>query len=615
MELLLDNLRNAILKGKQSNGKIVDVSDTKLIVRIILIGVLSVLFGRAPLCFSLSPCAIAWMTVLMGRGRMHIYALPFVLLGMSSALKVGVIYPAEMVALIACTIFFLIPKAGKMELMYKAVISGLILVSFKTIYFLWSGLFYLYDVLAVAMDLMLLYVLIYVLNSFISFFYQNPDAKEQKACEVLSVLSIVAMLSVSGLGMSYIGSVSLLNLTALFLTLTLSYSTGPLEGGLTGLVCGLFIMFATSGTPALSGILGCCGVLAGFFKGQRKIFAGVCFAGLALAFGLLKGYPGLYFSTYEPLLAAGIFLAVPGPVNREIERRLSDIRQDDRYYEMAGRKQVKEQLKSYQAVFHKLSLCCGAVHDGNPARIAVSQQFKGMSRALETMGEEIEWKPVPFISRKPAVKLAVGISGYAKEGGISGDSYLCTHLSEGEYLIVLSDGMGKGMRAAEESNLTVNTLYDLLKVGFDIESALRMINSILLLRSPDEVFSTVDMVSVNLYNGKARLYKIGAAASFIKRGNEVRSIKVSALPMGIIERIPVESISISLRKGDQLIIVSDGITEAGRGKEDSDWLENVIGEIRSKDPQTMADLIINRAVQKYGLRERDDMTVIAAVVE
>jgi stage II sporulation protein E len=616
VELLLDNLRNALLKGKPSKGKIAAVSDRKLIVQIAFIGGLSLLFGRVPLCcFSLSPCAVAWMTVLMGRGRIHVYALPFVLVGTATAFRAGAIYSAEMAALIGCTVFFLLPKARKMDLVFRALISGLILVSFKTAYFLWSGLFYLYDVLAVAMDLLLLYVLIYVLNSFVSFLYQSPDAKEKKACEVLAVLSIVTMLSVSGLGVSYIGPVSLLNLAALILTLLFGYSTGLLEGGLAGMVCGLFIMLATSGTPALAGILGCCGMLAGLFKGQGRILAGICFAGLALAFGLLKGYPGLYFSIYEPLLAVGIFLAVPGPVNEMIVRRLSEIRQDDRYYEMTGRKQVKEQLKNYQDIFYKLSLCCGAPHDSNPARIAVAEQFKGMARALETMGEEIAWKPIPFISRKPAVKLAVGVSGYAKEGGVSGDSYLCTYLREGEYLIVLSDGMGKGMRAAEESNLTVNTLYDLLKVGFNIESALRMINSILLLRSPDEVFSTVDMVSVNLYSGKARLYKIGAAASYIKRGNEVKSIKVSALPMGIIERIPVESISFTLRKGDQLIIVSDGITEADRSSEGSAWLETAIGEIRSKDPQTIADLIINRAVQNYGLKEKDDMTVIAAAVE
>ena len=62
-------------------------------------------------------------------------------------------------------------------------------------------------------------------------------------------------------------------------------------------------------------------------------------------------------------------------------------------------------------------------------------------------------------------------------------------------------------------------------------------------------------------------------------------------------------------------MVSDGITEAERGSEGLEWVRNAILEIRSKDPQTIADLLINKAVQKYGLREKDDMTVIVAIVQ
>jgi stage II sporulation protein E len=120
---------------------------------------------------------------------------------------------------------------------------------------------------------------------------------------------------------------------------------------------------------------------------------------------------------------------------------------------------------------------------------------------------------------------------------------------------------------------------------------------------------------INLYTGRVRIFKIGAAISFIKRANGVKAIKMSALPLGIIEKVPVESISMQLKKGDELIIVSDGITEAEKGTDGLEWVKSAILEIRSKDPQTMADLIINRAVQKYGLRKKDDMTVIVALVQ
>ena len=207
------------------------------------------------------------------------------------------------------------------------------------------------------------------------------------------------------------------------------------------------------------------------------------------------------------------------------------------------------------------------------------------------------------------------MASYGKEGRISGDSCLCAPVSEGEFLIALSDGMGQGLKAAEESTVTVNTLFNLVKAGFEVELALRMVNSILLQKSDDEIFSTLDMGFINLYTGRVRIFKIGAAISFIKRANGVKAIKMSALPLGIIEKVPVESISMQLKKGDELIIVSDGITEAEKGTDGLECVKSAILEIRSKDPQTMADLIINRAVQKYGLRKKDDMTVIVALVQ
>ena len=613
MELLLDNLRNAIYKRKQSGEKTSIIPDTRLLILIALIGSLSFLMGRVALCYSLIPCPIALMTVLMSRGKAHIYALPLVILGMFSALKTGLDYPGDMIALFLCTIVFFFPVTRKLSLIYRALITGGLMVSVKTAYYLWTGLFFLYDSLTVALELLILFTFIYVFYSFFNI-VDKGFTDETKPVEAIAVFSTMGMILIAGIGISSIGPISLIHLAALFLTLLVGNSIGSMEGALVGILTGMMIMIIGSEIPALAGILGCCGMVAGFFKGQRRILTAVCFAGLVLTFSLVRGYPGLYFSIYEPLIVAFAFVLIPRRAMSQLIKWLSVMKQDDLYYEMAGRKQIKEQLQGYRDVFDRLALCCGTTREFNPARDVIVQQFKGMAKAMEGIAEEMTWRPEPLIAKNPRYKLSIGVAGYAREGSVSGDSYMCTGFREGEYLIVLSDGMGRGARAAEESTLTVNTLYNLLKAGFEVELALKMINSILLLKSGDEIFSTVDMASINLYTGRVKFFKIGAAASFVKRENEVKTIKVSALPMGIIDRIPIESISFQLRKGDQIVIVSDGIADAGQGEESMDWVRSSIKEIHSKDPQTMADLIINRAVQRYGLREKDDMTVITAVV-
>jgi stage II sporulation protein E len=110
-------------------------------------------------------------------------------------------------------------------------------------------------------------------------------------------------------------------------------------------------------------------------------------------------------------------------------------------------------------------------------------------------------------------------------------------------------------------------------------------------------------------------FKIGAAATFIKRSGKVEAIKVAALPMGIVDSIKINDLEFQARRGDEIIIVSDGITEADRSDADMDWIKETIANIRSRDPQTMSDLIVNKAIERYGLKEKDDMTVITAVIE
>ena len=37
-------------------------------------------------------------------------------------------------------------------------------------------------------------------------------------------------------------------------------------------------------------------------------------------------------------------------------------------------------------------------------------------------------------------------------------------------------------------------------------------------------------------------------------------------------------------------------------------------ELGSRDPDTVAELIVNKAAEKYGIRERDDLTVMVAAI-
>ena len=91
-------------------------------------------------------------------------------------------------------------------------------------------------------------------------------------------------------------------------------------------------------------------------------------------------------------------------------------------------------------------------------------------------------------------------------------------------------------------------------------------------------------------------------------------LKRPAPPVGIVDGLKLEYIDVRLKRGDLLIMVSDGVTDCDRNDPDGCWLRERLAELGSRDPDTVAELIVNKAAEKYGIRERDDLTVMVAAI-
>ncbi|MEK3806585.1 stage II sporulation protein E [Bacillus sp. FSL H8-0547] len=210
-----------------------------------------------------------------------------------------------------------------------------------------------------------------------------------------------------------------------------------------------------------------------------------------------------------------------------------------------------------------------------------------------------------------------GVAHAAKGGGlVSGDSYSTIELGFGKYAIAISDGMGNGVRAHFESNETIKLLQKILQSGIEEKVAIKTINSILSLRTTDEIFSTLDLAIVDLQDATCKFLKIGSTPSFIKRGDQIMKIQASNLPMGIIDEFDVEVVGEQLKAGDLLIMMSDGIFEGPKHVENHDlWMKRKIKELETMDPQEVADLIMEEVIRTRGGKIEDDMTVVVAKVD
>lgn len=211
-------------------------------------------------------------------------------------------------------------------------------------------------------------------------------------------------------------------------------------------------------------------------------------------------------------------------------------------------------------------------------------------------------------------RMASGVARIIKDQSKeSGDSYSFMHIKGGQCLLVLSDGMGSGRKAREESAAAVDLLENFINTGFDKETAIKMINSVLVLKSSQDSFSTLDICSVDLYTGIGEFLKIGASSTFIVRDDEIKVIRSSSLPMGILNSVDVEITKKRLKDGDIIVMVTDGLTEIYDLDTDKEgWILDALSKFKSNNPQDIADYLINEAkVHSKGII-KDDMTVMAA---
>lgn len=210
--------------------------------------------------------------------------------------------------------------------------------------------------------------------------------------------------------------------------------------------------------------------------------------------------------------------------------------------------------------------------------------------------------------------VAAGFSRAKKEGDVSGDSFRALELPDGRQALILSDGMGSGAKAAEESQATVRLLEKLLAAGLDQGLVLKTLNSILALRSTEERFATLDLALLDPYLGEVEFIKVGSCPSLVKRGRTVSVINPSSPPLGILPSVAPAVTKKRLRAGDVLLMVSDGVLEArGTRSGGIDWLVEYLSRT-DDEPEELATAVLDLAGRRAGGLP-DDMTALAVKVE
>ena len=231
-------------------------------------------------------------------------------------------------------------------------------------------------------------------------------------------------------------------------------------------------------------------------------------------------------------------------------------------------------------------------------------------RSFETP-QKLSCKEVTTLlfTEKPLLRAVFGWAGAAARGDVSGDA-VQQFCSPTAAQMILCDGMGTGRPAAVDGNLAADLTGRLLRAGFAAELAARLVNVALALKSEEESGATLDLLSVDLYTGTARIFKAGAAPGFLVHEGQARTVGEAGLPVGVLGAVSGQSRMVRMAAGDVAVLVSDGLLVDGPG-----WVlkQLELSAAAGDTPQQIAQTLVETARARAGQGGRPD-DITAAVL-
>jgi len=215
---------------------------------------------------------------------------------------------------------------------------------------------------------------------------------------------------------------------------------------------------------------------------------------------------------------------------------------------------------------------------------------------------------------RPRYFCTYGVAKAVKTGEqVSGDNFSVLEKENGFLIGMLSDGMGCGELAYEDSCEVLDYVEKLLEMGFSPAQAIENSRRLFLLQGDNQ--STLDLCVVNLHKGSGCFYKVGGGASFLKSGNYVETVSCPGLPLGIWtaeKKLTCEAFGKEreLVNGDYIFMMTDGVIDAWEKEGYEKGICAILEKEKERHPQEMADRLLQISLAGCGEHIRDDMTVL-----
>lgn len=267
---------------------------------------------------------------------------------------------------------------------------------------------------------------------------------------------------------------------------------------------------------------------------------------------------------------------------------------------------------------------CDACHDpieterllADPlTRLCLGDLTPGQQRALED-DLELAARIQNGLLPEPTMKIDGWQVAYHYEpaGLVSGDYCDLIRSTDEAFHFMLGDVSGKGVAASMLMAHLQATFRTLVSTGLPLDQMLERASRVFCESTLPTHYATLVCGSVNK-NGAVEIGNAGHLPPLLVRGNEVRSIEATGLPLGMFSSEQFLVTKLQMEAGDTLLLFTDGVSEA-RDERGSEYgvvrLQKLLGGSCGSSPK---DIISNCLVELDNFKRAgvpaDDLTLMA----
>lgn len=208
------------------------------------------------------------------------------------------------------------------------------------------------------------------------------------------------------------------------------------------------------------------------------------------------------------------------------------------------------------------------------------------------------------------------INKYAVSEG--GDSIEVVERPQGGISVIVADGQGSGPNAKRISRLVVGKAATLIGEGARDGAVARAVHDYLFALRGGKVSATLAILSVDLDTRTLVISRNGNNTVIVRRLGAVFPLEGRVASIGVHRRMRPRIDEFPLEEGLLAVVVTDGITHAGRRRGNPFKLERLLEGVAQhgdRESQALADAILYHALLLDENRPADDMTVAVLQVK